>query len=266
MDFLSMSHFYYLWLVEFLPCFFCPNEPDLRDDKQFFIDHPGAVPISTAQVLSDFLFTYSKELLNSNLSLFLVLIFLHFFKGEELRKLIGSPAYIECSSKTQQVYTIQVVAEQSCKFLEIFFQLYLFVVQNVKAVFDAAIRVVLQPPKQKKKKSKAQKACSILWFGNRCKVTRAPLSQFIGIVVIPYCCMVADPFLNSRFCFVIFIFSIFFLHIFMYFNRLEYPRLGKQPCLFYGHKFYIYYFCIVAFGNVLWFSLIIIHFPFDFAL
>ncbi|CAI0392834.1 unnamed protein product [Linum tenue] len=77
---------------------------DLRDDKQFFIDHPGAVPISTAQ-------------------------------GEELRKLIGAPAYIECSSKTQE---------------------------NVKAVFDAAIRVVLQPPKQKKKKSKAQKACSIL--------------------------------------------------------------------------------------------------------
>ncbi|KAK9948378.1 hypothetical protein M0R45_003958 [Rubus argutus] len=45
--------------------------------------------------------------------------------GEELRKLIGAPAYIECSSKTQQ---------------------------NVKGVFDAAIRVVLQPPKQKKKK------------------------------------------------------------------------------------------------------------------
>ncbi|XP_024461620.1 rac-like GTP-binding protein RHO1 isoform X1 [Populus trichocarpa] len=45
---------------------------DLRDDKQFFIDHPGAVPITTAQ-------------------------------GEELRKLIGAPAYIECSSKTQQL-------------------------------------------------------------------------------------------------------------------------------------------------------------------
>ncbi|CAN1757818.1 Rac-like GTP-binding protein ARAC1 [Linum perenne] len=68
------------------------------------LDHPGAVPISTAQ-------------------------------GEELRKLIGAPAYIECSAKTQE---------------------------NVKAVFDAAIRVVLQPPKQKKKKNKAQKACSIL--------------------------------------------------------------------------------------------------------
>ncbi|KAK1274297.1 Rac-like GTP-binding protein ARAC3 [Acorus gramineus] len=78
---------------------------DLRDDKQFFIDHPGAVPITTAQ-------------------------------GEELKKLIGAPAYIECSSKTQQ---------------------------NVKAVFDAAIKVVLQPPKQKKKKKrKSQKACSIL--------------------------------------------------------------------------------------------------------
>ncbi|KAK8963793.1 Rac-like GTP-binding protein ARAC3 [Platanthera guangdongensis] len=78
---------------------------DLRDDNQFFIDHPGAVPISSAQ-------------------------------GEELRKQIGAPSYVECSSKTQQ---------------------------NVKAVFDAAIKVVLQPPKQKKKKKrKTQKACSIL--------------------------------------------------------------------------------------------------------
>jgi Ras-related C3 botulinum toxin substrate 1 len=32
----------------------------------------------------------------------------------------------------------------------------------VKGVFDAAIKVVLQPPKQKKKKKKGQKACSIL--------------------------------------------------------------------------------------------------------
>ncbi|KAI4963596.1 hypothetical protein ZWY2020_011319 [Hordeum vulgare] len=54
----------------------------LRDDKQFFVDHPGAVPISTAQ--------------------------------------------------------------------------------NIKAVFDAAIKVVLQPPKQKRKKRKSQKGCSIL--------------------------------------------------------------------------------------------------------
>lgn len=55
-------------------------------------------------------------------------------KGEELRKLIGAPYYIECSSKTQQ---------------------------NVKAVFDAAIKVVLQPPKTKKKKKKSR-SCYIL--------------------------------------------------------------------------------------------------------
>ncbi|KAM0945532.1 putative small GTP-binding protein [Dioscorea sansibarensis] len=83
---------------------FCLVFRYLRDDKQFFVDHPGAVPITTAQ-------------------------------GEELKKVIGAPYYIECSSKTQQ---------------------------NVKAVFDAAIKVVLQPPKQKKKKRKAQKGCSIL--------------------------------------------------------------------------------------------------------
>eukprot|EP01018_Ginkgo_biloba_P014526 Gb_18104 [translate_table: standard] len=76
---------------------------DLRDDKQFFSDHPGAAPITTAH-------------------------------GEELRKHIGAAAYIECSSKTQQ---------------------------NVKAVFDAAIKVVLQPPKQKKHRKK-QKMCYIL--------------------------------------------------------------------------------------------------------
>jgi Ras-related C3 botulinum toxin substrate 1 len=34
--------------------------------------------------------------------------------------------------------------------------------QNVKAVFDAAIKVVLQPPKQTKKKKKKQKNCTIL--------------------------------------------------------------------------------------------------------
>nr|XP_018633528.1 rac-like GTP-binding protein ARAC3 [Nicotiana tomentosiformis] len=78
---------------------------DLREDKQFFLDHLGAVPLTTAE-------------------------------GEELRKSIGASAYIEYSAKTQQ---------------------------NLKAVFDAVIKVVLQPPKQKKKKErKGQKACSIL--------------------------------------------------------------------------------------------------------
>ncbi|KAJ8499146.1 hypothetical protein OPV22_009698 [Ensete ventricosum] len=79
-----------------VPIILVGTKLDLRDEKQFFIDHPGAVPMSTAQ-------------------------------GEELRKLIGAAAYIECSSKTQQ---------------------------NVKAVFDAAIKVVLQPPNMKKNKGK----------------------------------------------------------------------------------------------------------------
>ncbi|GAB2268215.1 Rac-like GTP-binding protein arac5 [Dionaea muscipula] len=82
-----------------VPIILVGTKLDLRDDKQFFVDHPGAVPITTQQ-------------------------------GEELRKLIGAPYYIECSSKTQQ---------------------------NVKAVFDAAIKVVLQPPKQKRRKKKGTK-------------------------------------------------------------------------------------------------------------
>ncbi|XP_042409543.1 rac-like GTP-binding protein 5 isoform X1 [Zingiber officinale] len=87
-----------------VPIILVGTKLDLRDDKQFFIDHPGAFPISTAQ-------------------------------GEELLKQIGAAAYIECSSKTQQ---------------------------NVKAVFDQAIKVVLQPPKKNKKKRKQQRHCSIL--------------------------------------------------------------------------------------------------------
>ncbi|KAG2718418.1 hypothetical protein I3760_03G219300 [Carya illinoinensis] len=58
-------------------------------------------------------------------------------QGEELRKQIGAAAYIECSSKTQQ---------------------------NVKAVFDTAIKVVLQPPRRKemaRKKRHRRSGCTI---------------------------------------------------------------------------------------------------------
>ncbi|KAF1882661.1 hypothetical protein Lal_00002841 [Lupinus albus] len=70
---------------------------DLREDRQYLIDHPGATPITTAQA--------------------------------KLKKAIGAAVYLECSSKTQQ---------------------------NVKAVFDAAIKVVLQPLKSKKKRKKTR--------------------------------------------------------------------------------------------------------------
>ncbi|XP_019458061.1 PREDICTED: rac-like GTP-binding protein ARAC7 [Lupinus angustifolius] len=58
-------------------------------------------------------------------------------EGEELRKQIGAAAYIECSSKTQQ---------------------------NVKAVFDTAIKVVLQPPRRKEmaRKKRRRSGCSLV--------------------------------------------------------------------------------------------------------
>ncbi|CAN6441618.1 unnamed protein product [Victoria cruziana] len=62
-------------------------------------------------------------------------------QGEELRRQIGAAAYIECSSKTQQ---------------------------NIKSVFDTAIKAVLQPPRRKEtiKKKKKSSGCSIMWvFG-----------------------------------------------------------------------------------------------------
>ncbi|KAG5538768.1 hypothetical protein RHGRI_019351 [Rhododendron griersonianum] len=86
-----------------VPIVLVGTKMDLREDKQFQMDYPGACTISTAQ-------------------------------GEELKKQIGAVAYLECSSKTQL---------------------------NVKAVFDAAIKVVLQPPKPKRQKKK-QKICHIL--------------------------------------------------------------------------------------------------------
>lgn len=76
---------------------------DLREDKQFHLDYPGAYTISTEQ-------------------------------GQELKKQIGALAYVECSSKTQQ---------------------------NVKTVFDAAIKVILQPPKTKKERKKLR-LCYVL--------------------------------------------------------------------------------------------------------
>ncbi|KAL1808848.1 rac-like GTP-binding protein ARAC7 [Daucus carota subsp. sativus] len=59
-------------------------------------------------------------------------------QGEELRKQIGAAAYIECSSRTQQ---------------------------NVKAVFDTAIKAVLQPPRRKeiaRKTRRRSSGCSIV--------------------------------------------------------------------------------------------------------
>ena len=52
------------------------------------------------------------------------------WKGEELRKLIGAPAYIECSSKTQQVYFLIFCL----KFMDHFFSS--FITQIVMRSWD----------------------------------------------------------------------------------------------------------------------------------
>ncbi|XP_074556542.1 rac-like GTP-binding protein ARAC4 isoform X3 [Curcuma longa] len=67
-----------------VPIILVGTKLDLRDDKQFFIDHPGASLISTTQ-------------------------------GEELKKQIGAAAYIECSSKTQQ--NVKAVFDQAIKYM-----------------------------------------------------------------------------------------------------------------------------------------------------
>ncbi|KAL0357563.1 UNVERIFIED_CONTAM: Rac-like GTP-binding protein 3 [Sesamum calycinum] len=86
-----------------IPVVLVGTKLDLREDKHYLADHPGLIPVTTAQ-------------------------------GEELRRQIGASYYIECSSKTQQ---------------------------NVKAVFDAAIRVVIKPPQKQREKKKPRRGCLV---------------------------------------------------------------------------------------------------------
>ncbi|KAK4768886.1 hypothetical protein SAY86_027036 [Trapa natans] len=86
-----------------VPIILVGTKLDLREEKQYQVEHPGATVITPAQ-------------------------------GEELKKAIAAAAYIECSAKTQQ---------------------------NIKTVFDAAIKAVLQPLRPKKKKLKTR-ACIFL--------------------------------------------------------------------------------------------------------
>ncbi|XP_041993078.1 rac-like GTP-binding protein 7 [Salvia splendens] len=73
----SYENIYKKWIPELrhysptMPIVLVGTKMDLREDKQFLINHPAAHPITNAQ-------------------------------GEELKKMIGAVAYIECSAKTQQ--------------------------------------------------------------------------------------------------------------------------------------------------------------------
>ncbi|XP_062182286.1 rac-like GTP-binding protein 3 [Phragmites australis] len=100
------------WILELqhyapgVPIVLVGTKLDLREDKYHLLDHPGLIPVTTAQ-------------------------------GGGLRRQIGAMYYIERSSKTQQ---------------------------NVKAVFDATIKVVIQPRTKlrEKKKKKSRCRCSML--------------------------------------------------------------------------------------------------------
>ncbi|KAL2321872.1 hypothetical protein Fmac_026251 [Flemingia macrophylla] len=101
---------------------------DLRQDKHYLADHPGLVPVTSEQVQRLSLLATQRIQYQCSLKL---LCFVH-KQGEELRKLVGATYYIECSSKTQQ---------------------------NVKSVFDAAIKVVIKPPQKQEKKKKPRRGC-----------------------------------------------------------------------------------------------------------
>lgn len=94
-------------LLQVIVCFILLA--DLRDDKQFFIDHPGASPISTAQVRVSGLSAQLKLSFFFLSRALLLISILACLKGEELKKTIAASAYIECSSKTQQVCSFSIL-------------------------------------------------------------------------------------------------------------------------------------------------------------
>lgn len=53
-------------------------------------------------------------------------LFSFLLKGEELRKLIGAPAYIECSSKTQQVYFLSFAKILCSEFFCLYTQIVMY--------------------------------------------------------------------------------------------------------------------------------------------
>uniref|UniRef100_A0A9I9CR64 Rac-like GTP-binding protein RAC13 n=1 Tax=Cucumis melo TaxID=3656 RepID=A0A9I9CR64_CUCME len=135
----SYENIFKKWLPELKH--YAPNVPivlvgtklDLREDREYLIDHPGATPITAAQ-------------------------------GEELRKMIGAITYIECSSKTQKSALNNVTYTKFDKCDNYLYGMNPFgvILKNVKNVFDAAIKVALRPPRPKKKARKQRTTCALL--------------------------------------------------------------------------------------------------------
>lgn len=102
---------------------------DLREDRAYLADQMGSNIITSAQVCSSLLQLYCQQCFGSY---FLVSDMIRncnsvaiqvddsdimLTQGEELRKQIGAAAYIECSSKTQQVNLISFIYIVACNVL-----------------------------------------------------------------------------------------------------------------------------------------------------
>lgn len=95
------------------------------------------MPISTAQVYINALIIL---VFNENMFGLFKRFVLHYFfmKGEELRKQIGSPAYIECSSKTQQVKnSLRILHNFNLKSAKPFF--FIFLMECVTAECEGSL-------------------------------------------------------------------------------------------------------------------------------
>ncbi|PPS07106.1 hypothetical protein GOBAR_AA13565 [Gossypium barbadense] len=112
----SYENIYKKWIPELrhyahnVPVVLVGTKLDLRDDKQFLIDHPGATPISTSQARRR-----TKE-----------------------------------DDRSSYLYRMQLQNPTGTRRYT-----------NVKAVFDAAIKVALRPPKPKRKPCK-RRTCAFL--------------------------------------------------------------------------------------------------------
>ncbi|KAM7260960.1 hypothetical protein ACFE04_026435 [Oxalis oulophora] len=128
---------------------------DLREDKQFHLNYPAACTVSTEQ-------------------------------GQELKRQIGALTYVECSAKTQQdifyflpekCYPLKQMDESICKRDPALTFYFLLTWKNIKVVFDAAIKVVLQAPKPKNDLNVGEKDITNDIFGLDPLISAKPMSR-----------------------------------------------------------------------------------------
>lgn len=205
------------------------------------------MPITTAQV-ADFWFTCFNVIPNSLLTELLALTFFSSLSRERSSGSSLDHQLISSAVQKHSKYTLQ--SQQSCEFFAIysFFLLIWFVACRMwRQSSMQPLGWCFNRQSRRKRKAKPKRPAPYCDLEIGVDWQRAPLARLLEIAVIPYRCVVADPFLNSRFL-ICFLSCIF--------NRVEYsPQLGKSTFFFfYGHKVLYLLPCNVAFGIVLCFS------------